>query len=284
MGVDRNPHPTLTLEKFDPVDLLNTTLLNQAVGGFRPDFIFHLAALSSVADSWQRPQECFLNNTQVFLNLLEAVRTSSPGTRILSVGSSEEYGKQPTEAMPLLEEIACNPVSPYAVARVSQSLLSRVYSDGFGLKITSTRSFNHTGPGQREQFVVGAFCKHFAEMTLDGTRTMPVGNLESTRDFSDVRDVVCGYIDLAQGGKPGEIYNVCSGKGISLGEVLLMLEDIAGFKPEYTVNPAFLRPNDPPLIYGSRSKILRDTGWSPKIPFQQTVHESYHHWLDRLKQ
>ena len=151
--------------RYRQLDLTGRTELAALLEKFAPDWIIHLAAVSSVSDSWQRPEECFLNNTGIFLNLVEALRLLGLKSRLLSVGSSEEYGPYPTEKMPLREEYELHPGNPYAVARVAQEQLSRLYAQNYGLDIVMTRSFNHIGPGQRDTFVVPSFVRQLVELS-----------------------------------------------------------------------------------------------------------------------
>ena len=153
---------------FIALNLLNRTAVYKAIKDFHPNYILHLAAFSSVGLSWLRPVESFKNNTNIFLNLIDAVRKVGCRCRILSVGSSEEYGNIRQEMLPLREETQLNPVSPYAVARLAQEHLSQVFVDGYDLDIVMTRSFNHIGPGQKEIFVVSSFAKQMVAMQKAG--------------------------------------------------------------------------------------------------------------------
>jgi GDP-4-dehydro-6-deoxy-D-mannose reductase len=201
------------VDSFYRSDLSNLAEICKILEKFQPDYIIHLAAQSSVGLSWEEPVKSFMNNMNIYLNLLEAVRLSQIKCRILSVGSSEEYGNVQAESIPLRESHPLNPISPYAVARVSQELISNVYKKGFNLDIVSTRSFNHFGPGQRDIFVVSSFAKQLAHIKIEGKKKgiLKTGNIEIIRDFLDVRDVVNAYILILEKGVSGEVYNVCSG-------------------------------------------------------------------------
>lgn len=255
-----------------------SVLLNE----FRPDQIIHLASDSSVAHSWQAPVESFQNNTNIFLNLVESVRTLKFHCRILSIGSSEEYGVVDAKHIPITEEAPFNPVSPYAVARVSQELLSRIYSNGYGMDIVITRSFNHIGPGQKENFVISSFAKQIVEIKNGKQTVLQVGNIDVIRDFLDVRDVVRAYMLLLQKGRKGQVYNICGGKGYSLKEVLDRLMMIAGVRIEYHINKDLIRPADNPVIIGSNEKIKKECSWQPGISLDDSLRDILHYWEKEL--
>ena len=282
LGVDVNP-PRLDLEQyadrmdvsFSQVNLLKKEEFAEIVRGFLPDFVLHLAAFSSVSYSWQHPTECVLNNTNIFLNVAEAVRAIERPCRILSVGSSEEYGNVDRSGLPLREDMALHPVSPYAAARVSQELLSKVYVDGFDMDIVLTRSFNHFGPYQDERFVIPSFLKRIREVADSGERegTIETGDTTIVRDFVDVRDVVRAYYLLLQDGQPGEIYNVCGGKGLALSDLIEEMARILDVTITGRVNQELVRPDDNRVVIGSYEKIKNAVGWEPEIPLQQTIED-----------
>ena len=184
--------------QFEKLDLLDKDDVQNVIYQFQPDYIVHLASFSSVSYSWKNPILSFQNNTNIFLNILEAIRLHNIRTRILSVGSSEEYGNIEDKSVPLCEEHSLKPVSPYAVARVSQEMLSQVYVDGYGFDIVITRSFNHLGPGQHQIFVVPNFAKQLIEGWQNNLKKVKLttGDLSIVRDFLDVRDVVKAYYIL----------------------------------------------------------------------------------------
>jgi GDP-4-dehydro-6-deoxy-D-mannose reductase len=266
--------------RFSKVDLLEASKIRDIILKFQPDFILHLASFSSVAFSWQKPIRSFKNNTNIFLNLLEAVRKVDIKCRILSVGSSEEYGIMEGEDLPLSEVARLNPISPYAVARVSQELLSKVYVDGYGLNIIMTRSFNHIGPRQKDIFVVSSFAKQMVKMKNEGRNkgVLRVGNLEIVRDFLDVRDVVRAYYLLLQRGKKGEIYNVCTGKGVALEKVINYIADYLKIKVELKMVKSLVRPNDNPVIIGNNRKIKNELGWQPEISLRKSIVDICEYW------
>lgn len=264
---------------FNKMDLLNKEDVDDIIYQFQPDYILHLASFSSVAFSWQNPVVSFTNNTNIFLNLLEQVKNLGLKCRILSVGSSEEYGNVNENDIPLKEDSKLNPVSPYAVARVSQELLSKVYVDGYDLDIALTRSFNHIGPRQKDIFVISSFVKKIVEIKHKNTETkIATGNLEIIRDFLDVRDVVRAYYEILQRGKKGEIYNICSGEGTSLNTIVTMISNILEIEIETLQDPSLVRPNDNKIIIGDNTKITSEIGWKPTISLDKSLRDIVKYW------
>lgn len=287
LGVDVNPPkfamedyaPTLAMS-FDQVDLLDKEAVEDMIATFRPDYILHLASFSSVAYSWQHPADCFMNNTSIFLNVTEALRKHDLcDCRLLSVGSSEEYGDVKKEELPLQEDMPLVPVNPYAVARVSQEMMAKVLADSFGMQIMLTRSFNHMGPFQDERFVIPSFVRRILDIAESGAKSgeIETGDTSIVRDFVDVRDVVRAYYRLLLDGKAGEVYNICGEKGVSLAEVVDQIADIVGVSVTTRVNPDFVRPGDNQVVIGSAEKIRQDIGWTAEIPLRQTLMDMIGH-------
>jgi GDP-4-dehydro-6-deoxy-D-mannose reductase len=290
LGVDINPLETdFTNYKyvnsgFVQLDLLERDRLENLLYSFQPDYILHLASYSSVGFSWKNPSLSFRNNMNIFLNLLEVLREVNPSCRILSVGSSEEYGNVSADMIPLCEEYPLAPVSPYAVARVSQEQLSKVYCDGYGLDIVMTRSFNHIGPGQKDIFVISSFAKQLVEIKkgFKENAKLFTGDISVVRDFLDVRDVVHAYYKLFLHGTKGEVYNICSGKGVSLREVISIMCGILGIEVELETDHNLLRPNDNMIIIGSNEKLKSQTGWIQKIELKKSLEDIIRYWDERI--
>lgn len=287
LGVDVNPPkfamedyaPTLAMS-FEQVNLLDKEAVEDMIATFRPDYILHLASFSSVAYSWQHPADCFMNNTSIFLNVTEALRKHDLcDCRLLSVGSSEEYGDVKKEELPLQEDMPLVPVNPYAVARVSQEMMAKVLADSFGMQIMLTRSFNHMGPFQDERFVIPSFVRRILDIAESGAKSgeIETGDTSIVRDFVDVRDVVRAYYRLLLDGKAGEVYNICGEKGVSLAEVVDQIADIVGVSVTTRVNPDFVRPGDNQVVIGSAEKIRQDIGWTAEIPLRQTLMDMIEH-------
>jgi len=285
LGLDTN-EPTFRQEDykvikcaFKKVDLLDKKQVEDVIKEFKPNYILHLASYSSVAYSWKNPVESFTNNTNIFLNLIEAVRVNNCICRVLSIGSSEEYGNVSPENIPLKESQVVKPLSPYAVARVSQEMLSKVYADSYNMDIVMTRSFNHIGIGQKDIFVIPSFAKQLIQLKKSGTdkKELITGDTSIVRDFIDVKSVVEAYYLLFKKGKKGEIYNICSGTGTSLNEVIKMMTSILDLDINHTIDPQLVRPNDNKVIIGSNDKIANDTGWKNSISLEQSLKDIIAH-------
>ncbi len=286
LGIDKNPanfnfsnYSNLSVS-FEAIDLLNKDATEKIINSFSPDYILHLASVSSVAQSWQSPQESFVNNTSIFLNLVESIRLTNKNCRILSVGSSEEFGEVEEKDLPLTEQHPLKPLSPYAVARVSQEMLSKIYADGYSMDIIMTRSFNHIGPGQRDAFVFSSFAKQLVQLakTDEKVKKIITGDLTIIRDFVDVRDVVKAYYLLLKEGKQGEVYNICSGKGFLLKDIIKIMSNLLNIEVETETNPSLARPNENKKIIGSYQKINTELGWHPEIGIEKSLSDIIDYW------
>ena len=269
MGLDLEEKTIVKGVEYKSVNLCDKEKVYNEITKYKPDYIVHLAAESSVAKSWENPARCFLNNNSAFLNLADAVRQNNLSTRILSVGSSEEYGFYDEQ---IKENFVLHPKSPYSVARLSQEYLSKLYVDRFGLNIVMTRSFNHIGPGQSTQFVVPSFIDQLVKIANKKIENkMMVGNIDVARDFTDVRDVVDAYHKILIFAPNRQVYNVCSGKAVKLSDIIDSTSKQLGIKPNIVVDPARIRTNDTKVVVGDNTKIKQELGWKPKYTLQQTI-------------
>ena len=289
LGIDHTTfHPSRAFKSLEvssaDINLLEREKIKKILKEFRPDYILHLASFSSVAYSWQHPIESFQNNTNIFLNLVESVQESDIKTRILSVGSSEEYGNLSKKDLPVRETHSLNPLSPYAVARVSQEMLSRVFVSNYNSDIVMTRSFNHIGERQKDAFVVSSFARQLIEIKLGKHKEHQIltGDISIVRDFVDVRDVVAAYYKLLLTGKKGEMYNICSGTGTSLKDIILKMAKILNLDIKIIIDKNLLRPNDNKIIIGSNSKIKKETGWANKISLDTSLRDILSYWEKEL--
>lgn len=259
--------------KFQKIDLLDKGAIDNLFKCFVPDYVLHLASFSSVAYSWKHPDESFVNNTNIFLNLITAIQKHNINCRILSVGSSEEYGIVSEKEIPLSEDKEVKPISPYAVARVAQEMLGKLFVNNYSANIIMTRSFNHIGPWQDSRFVVPSFVERVKNLKNTGCDkgVIETGDITIIRDFVDVRDVVQAYYLLLTKGRVGEIYNVCSGQGIELKKIINLIADEVGVRVETQICEQYIRPNDNPIIVGDNSKIINELGWKPIIPLKTTI-------------
>lgn len=258
-------------------NLLHENDLIKLINEIKPDQIYHLAGQSNVKKSWENRIQTIEANVNCTINLYEAVRKSKviDTIKMLTVGSSEEYGRVDPELMPINEKVSLQPISPYGISKVTVALLTNHYYSAYGIKAVHVRPFNHIGPGQSEGFVVTDFAKQIVDIEK-GLRDniLYVGNLDSCRDFTDVRDIVRAYhillthrnIDF------GQVYNICSKHSVSIQDILNLLLKLSPVSINVQRDMSRMRPSDIPLYIGDNSKIF-DLGWEPKIPLEQTLTE-----------
>lgn len=251
-------------------DLLDANSWQEYLGEHRPTAVYHLAGQTSVADSWRDPVGTFRANAEGTLNVLEACRTADV-QRVLFVSTSDVYGRVTEAELPLLETTPLRPVSPYAASKAAAEQVASQAFLGHGVQVVVARSFSHTGPGQDVRFVAPALADRVAANELRGGSVVRVGDLSARRELTDVRDVVRAYRLLVIAGRAGEVYQVCSGTDrpvLALAEALLARAKIP---MRLEVDPELLRPVEIPALRGSYEKLAADVGWSPTIPFEDTV-------------
>jgi GDP-4-dehydro-6-deoxy-D-mannose reductase len=265
-------------------DLRDYTSVHAALTTSRPDYIFHLAAQSFVPSSWTAPNETLTTNVSGQTNLFEAIRALGLDPVVQLACSSEEYGLVLPDEVPIKETNPLRPLSPYAVSKVAQDYLGYQYFMSYGLKAIRTRGFNHTGPRRGQVFVTSNFCSQVAAIELGLQEpVIRVGNLDAIRDFTDVRDMVRAYWLAVTKGKPGEVYNIATGEGIVIRKMLDKIIEMAKVEVKVETDPARLRPSDVEILIGDSSKFRADTGWAPRIPFDQTVRDLLDYWRRTLK-
>jgi GDP-4-dehydro-6-deoxy-D-mannose reductase len=256
----------------DPaLDVRDGPDIEAAVAAARPDAIYHLAAMASVAESWQQPVQAFEVNAVGTLQVLEAARRCEPAPRVLLVCSAEVYGRVQPDQLPIGEDAPLRPVTPYAASKVAAEFLGIQAHLGHGLPVIRARSFNHVGPAQSASFVVSDLARGIVAAERSGSGLLRAGNLSARRDFTDVRDVVRAYRMLIEGGEAGEVYNVCSGRDIAIEELARRMLALAGLELELETDPALQRPVDVPVLRGDPSRIKAAVGWEPRIPLDDTL-------------
>jgi GDP-4-dehydro-6-deoxy-D-mannose reductase len=269
--------------KLLEADLRDYTSMYNALERSRPDFIFHLAAQSFVPSSWTAPNETLTTNVSGPTNLFEAIRSLRLDPVVQIACSSEQYGLVLPDEVPIKETNPLRPLSPYAVSKVAQDYLGYQYFQSYGLKAIRTRGFNHTGPRRGQVFVTSNFCSQVAAIELGLQEpVIRVGNIEAIRDFTDVRDMVRAYWLAVNHGKPGEVYNIATGHGIRISELLDRIIALSNVEVKIEVDPERLRPSDVEILIGDSSKFRADTGWEPRIPFEQTVSDLLDYWRRTL--
>ncbi len=252
------------------VDVTDAESVLNAMSDASPDVVYHLAALSSVGESWSSPGRSFRVNAEGTLHVLRAcVELKVP--RVVAIISSEVYGNAAPEDLPLNETAPLRPVTPYGASKVAADFLALQAYLADGLDVVRVRPFGHTGPGQSDQFVVPALAARIARAEHDGATTIPVGSLTAVRDLSDVRDVVRAYRLLAETGESGAVYNVCSGHGVSIQEIADVLRAQATHPIELETDPMLVRAVDAPRMVGDNALLRSTTGWEPQFSLQQTL-------------
>ena len=265
------------------LNILNKEEIVALLYRIRPDYIFHLAAQSSVALSWKNPGLTIDVNIKGSVNVLDAVRELYYKPRVLLVGSGEEYGRIGPGESPISEDNYLRPGNLYAATKVCQNMIANIYATAYDMELVMVRAFNHIGPKQASIYVVSDFCRQVVEIEK-GLRepVMMVGNLKAMRDFTDVRDVVRAYALLAECGKVGETYNVGSGHAVEIREILDLIISQSDVKVEVRVDPNKIRPVDVPIIEADTSRLRKLTRWEPKIPLKQTIYETMEYWREQL--
>lgn len=266
------------------LDILDKDAVVSVFNEIQPDFVFHLAAQSSVALSWKNPQITADINVKGSINVLEAMREAKKSDmRLLLIGSGEEYGFIRDGACPISEDEKLKPGNIYAATKVCQAMIGEIYFRAYNLDIILVRAFNHSGPGQLPMFVISDFCRQIAEIET-GRRNaeMSVGNLFAKRDFTDVRDVVRAYRLLVEKGVSGRTYNVGRGKAVPIQDILDKALSMAKCSISIKQDAERMRASDIPIIEPDVSRILTDTGWKAEISMEQTIHDTLEYWRKNI--
>jgi GDP-4-dehydro-6-deoxy-D-mannose reductase len=266
------------------VDLRDPNAVQRVLDQVAPDYIFHLAALATVADSWRNPWPVLENNIRAQLNLLEALVALGATPRTMITGSNEEYGLVRPDELPLTEESPLRPNSPYGVSKVAQDMLGLQYFLSHKLPVIRVRPFNHIGPRQAAGFVAPDFARQIA--VAEAGHHPPhiqVGNLSAQRDFTDVRDMVRGYYLAITQGVPGQVYNIGSGQSHAIQELLDLLLSHSQVEIQVEQDPARLRPSDVPVVRCNADRFRALTGWEPTIPFETSLLDVLDDWRQRIR-
>jgi GDP-4-dehydro-6-deoxy-D-mannose reductase len=271
--------PEAVAPSREELELLDAGAVRAAVRSVRPDVVFHLAALASVGRSWESPTETLTENVATTANLLEAVRREAPDAAVVVVGSGEVYG--PPRRLPVDEDAPLRPQNPYAVSKAACDLLAGQYADAFGLRVVRMRPFNHAGPGQSDDYVVGTLTRQVAEAEAAGAGEALVltGDPGSARDFTDVRDVARAYVAAAS--LDGGAFNVASGRAVTVRELIELVRVAARVPVRHEIDQARLRAHDVPEVRGSAERLRAATGWRPEIPLERTVADALDEWRER---
>ncbi len=253
-------------------DLLNASTISSIVEKIKPELVFHLAAELPRADVNKSSEMIFQNNILATVNLLESIRKNAPQARVLISGSCTEYGAISPEEGPIKENHALLPVTPYEVSKTIQFFLGAQYFQSFGMKVYHARVFYLTGPGQPEWFVCSSLVKQAVLLKKRLIPKITIGNLNVKRDYIDIRDAVSALFLIMESGRPGEVYNVCSGKAYSIEEILTIITDLAELKnTDVYVDSALVRKSENPVVIGDNSKIFSEIKWNPVFNIKESL-------------
>lgn len=261
-------------------DLSNEKSVFDIVKDISPSIIFHLAALTSPADSFKNPTETLTNNISLQVNLLEALRKYNLfDTKILIVSSADIYGRVEKKYLPINEETPLMPTSPYSISKIAQDFLGLTYFLTYKIKAIRVRPFNHIGPRQSPHFAVSSFAKQIAEIEKGKRKPyLNVGDVETKRDFTDVRDMVNAYVLAVEKGILGEVYNIGSGVSYKILDILNKLISMSSAKIEIKRDDNLLRPNDNPELICDSTKFRKLTNWKSQISLETTLRDTLDYW------
>lgn len=270
-------------DRFYQGDIMDRNFLKEVWTDWNPEIVFHLAAQAYNGESWKAEDSTYSLNIQGSRNVFEACLAYSPNARIIPACSSASYGLVPADLLPIDEDrTPLQPISPYGVSKASMEMMARQFHLNYGLDIVLPRLFIHVGPDHPPVTALQNFARQLARIYLGKQKPeIQVGNLESSRDFVDVRDGVRALCLLAEKAEAGSLYNICTGKAWTMRESLGMLIDISGTSVKIVNDPKLLRPSDEKVLVGNPSK-LKGLGWSPEISFETTLSDIYTNWIKRL--
>jgi GDP-4-dehydro-6-deoxy-D-mannose reductase len=263
---------TIDRTGIPPVDVTDASEVREVLRAARPEAVYHLAALSHVGRSWDAPEAVFRINALGVLNVLRGCIDAGV-ERVLVAGSADVYGVVGPEDLPLTEESRIRPVTPYGASKAAADILALQAYLGDGLGTLRVRAFNHTGPGQSASMLVPGLAQRIADAERAAGSKVKVGRVDVVRDLSDVRDVVRAYRLLVELGTPGETYNVCSGRGVTVRDIAETMLSMSETPLELVVDPEFVRPVDVPRLVGDPARLRAATGWEPQIPLDQTLRD-----------
>jgi GDP-4-dehydro-6-deoxy-D-mannose reductase len=271
------PPPQLVrLARWQVVDLLDRDGVRAAIRDVRPSAVYHLAGVSHVAESFADPSKPLAGNVLGTHHLFDALRRSGISCRIVIAGSAAIYA---SSEPPLTENSPLGPASPYAVSKLAQEQLGLRAIAEDGLDVIVARAFNHTGPRQTPSFMAPAIARQIALIERGQLEpVLQIGNTSPRRDLSDVRDVVRAYQLLMAAGTPGAVYNVASGEGRAVGDILNALISRSRVPVRTVVDPSRLRANDTPTLVGDSTRLRNATGWQPEIPFGRMIDDLLDYW------
>lgn len=260
------------------MDIMDYSDVLDKIQTYQPDVIVNMAGQANVGLSWIKPQLTFQLNTVGFINIAEAVYQINPNIKIVAMGSSDEYGSLKEQGVDVSEDVPINPMNPYAISKQSQELMAQLYVDNRGMNICMIRQFNLGGAGQSKGFMISDFASGIVEIEMGKKEYLSVGNLESARDFSHVKDACRAIRLIVEKGHAGEVYNICSGKTYKAQEVLDKLISMSKTSVEIRQDSSRMRPSDTPVICGNHDKLTDHTGWVPELQMENILFDSLEYW------
>ena len=261
-----------------PMDIMNQDMIQRVLEEHKPDVIINMAGQANVGLSWKKPQLTVQLNTVGLINILEAVKAVNPKIRVIAVGSSDEYGSLEERGANVTEDIAVKPITPYAISKQAQELFAQLYVRAYGMDVCMIRLFNLGGPGQAKGYMISDFASGIAEVEAGKRNYMSVGNLDSARDFTHVKDACKAVRLIAEKGHAGEVYNISSGTTHKAQEVLDKLVGMAKKEIEVRQDPARMRPSDTPVVCGNHDKLTAHTGWMPELGLDEILTDALEYW------
>ena len=277
--VDEVPPPGTT---GTPVDITDPDAMAALVGDIAPDAVFHLAGAASVGQSFSDPEGTWKVNVEGTRGVLEGIRQAAPAARMVIALSGEEYGRVPLDQLPVTEDTPLNPLSPYAESKVAADELCQEYRRDHGMNVLRLRAFNQVGPGQDPRFVVPSICKQIADAEMAGDQLcrLQLGNIDTRRDFLDVRDVVDAYRVLIEGGDPDQTYLAGRGQSQSVRDLVDIAVSLARVPVQVESDPSLAREGEQPDLY-AEPQALKELGWAPRIPLERSISDTLDYWRDR---
>lgn len=263
------------------MNIMDQATIQSVLGKYQPDVLINMAGQANVGLSWKRPQFTVELNTIGLINILEAVRVVKPEMRVIAVGSSDEYGNLREIGVNVTEDILVKPITPYAISKQAQELFAQLYVNAYGMDVCMVRMFNLGGAGQMKGYMIADFSSGIAEVEAGQREYMSVGNLTSARDITHVNDACRAIRLIAEKGRKGEVYNICSGVTYTAQEVLDKLIGMSKVDVKVIQDPSRMRPSDTPVICGNHDKLTEHTGWQPELTIDRILEDALNYWRSK---
>ena len=268
-------------EDIVSMNILDQQMVQSVLEKYNPDVLINMAGQANVGLSWKKPQLTVELNTIGLINILEAARVVNPKMRVIAVGSSDEYGNLKEIGVNVTEDIPVKPITPYAISKQAQELFAQLYVRAYGMDVCMIRLFNLGGAGQMKGYMIADFSSGVADVEAGKSDHISVGNLTSARDFTHVKDACRAVRLIAEKGRAGEVYNICSGRTYTAQEVLDKLISMARVEVKVVQDPKRMRPSDTPVVCGNHKKLTEHTGWQPELNLDQVLEDALDYWRSK---